>query len=87
MGLAEKLLLSKIHAKLGLDRCRHHFSFFLANCPRCTHGLYSGAAPLSHDTMAFMRSIGLVIGEVGATFLPSSMSFSQSSCYAKQKYK
>jgi len=59
VGLAEKLLLSKIHAKLGLDRC--------------THGLYSGAAPLSHDTMAFMRSIGLVIGEIyGMTENPNN---------------
>ena len=40
-----------MHSKLGLDRC--------------THGLYSGAAPLSHDTMAFMKSLGLVISEVG----------------------
>ena len=40
----------QVHSKLGLDRC--------------THGLYSGAAPLSHDTMIFMKSLGLVISEV-----------------------
>ena len=45
------MFISKVHSKLGLDRC--------------THGLYSGAAPLSHDTMAFMKSLGLVISEVG----------------------
>ena len=47
-----------MHSKLGLDRC--------------THGLYSGAAPLSHDTMAFMKSLGLVISEVAC--------FAQYSC-------
>jgi len=57
--LAEKLLLKKVHSKLGLDRC--------------THGLYSGAAPLSHDTMLFMRSLGLVISEIyGMTENPNN---------------
>jgi len=57
--MAEKLLLKKIHTKLGLDRC--------------THGLYSGAAPLSTDTMQFMRSIGLVICEIyGMTENPNN---------------
>ena len=48
--MAEKLLLKKIHTRLGLDRC--------------THGLYSGAAPLSQDTMHFFRGIGLVVCEI-----------------------
>ena len=48
--MAEKLLLRKIWEKLGLDRC--------------THGLYSGAAPLSPDTMEFMKSVGLVVSEI-----------------------
>jgi len=57
--LAEKLLLNKIHAKLGLDRC--------------THGLYSGAAPLSLETMHFMKSVGLVISEIyGMTENPNN---------------
>lgn len=49
-SMAEKLLLKKVHAKLGLDRC--------------TNGLYSGAAPLSQDTWQFMKSLGLVISEI-----------------------
>merc|ERR1711970_994500 len=57
--MAEKLLLKKIHTKLGLDRC--------------THGLYSGAAPLSPDTMQFFRSIGLVVCEIyGMTENPNN---------------
>merc|ERR1719350_2532752 len=57
--MAEKLLLKKIHTKLGLDRC--------------THGLYSGAAPLSPDTMQFFRSIGLLVCEIyGMTENPNN---------------
>jgi len=57
--MAEKLLLKKIHTKLGLDRC--------------THGLYSGAAPLSPDTMQFFRGIGLVVCEIyGMTENPNN---------------
>ena len=41
--MAEKLLLRKVWEKLGLDRC--------------THGLYSGAAPLSKDTMEFFKGL------------------------------
>jgi len=58
-GLAEKLLLRKIWEKLGLDRC--------------THGLYSGAAPLATDTMDFFKSIGLVVSEIyGMTENPNN---------------
>lgn len=49
-SIAEKLVISKIHAKLGLDRC--------------LGGLYSGAAPISTDTMQFLKSIGLVVSEI-----------------------
>jgi len=57
--MAEKLLLKKIHTKLGLDRC--------------TNGLYSGAAPLSPDTMQFFRGIGLVLCEIyGMTENPNN---------------
>jgi len=57
--MAEKLLLNKVHTKLGLDRC--------------LHGLYSGAAPLAPDTMLFMRSLGMVIGEIyGMTENPNN---------------
>lgn len=58
-NLAEKLLLKKIHAKLGLDRC--------------PHGMYSGAAPLSLETMEFMKSLGLIINEIyGMTENPNN---------------
>jgi len=48
--LVNQLLLSKIHAKLGLDRC--------------LNGLYSGSAPLSADTIQFLKSVGLVVSEI-----------------------
>merc|ERR1712032_1530417 len=55
----EKLLLKKIWQKLGLDRC--------------TGGLYSGAAPLSPDTMEFFKKIGLVVCEIyGMTENPNN---------------
>jgi len=58
-NLAEKLLLRKIWEKLGLDRC--------------TGGLYSGAAPLSHESMEFFKSIGLVVCEIyGMTENPNN---------------
>ena len=57
--VAEKLLLRKIWEKLGLDRC--------------THGLYSGAAPLATDSMQFFKSIGLVVCEIyGMTENPNN---------------
>ena len=57
--LAEKLLLRKVWEKLGLDRC--------------THGLYSGAAPISKDTMEFFKGIGLVVSEIyGMTENPNN---------------
>jgi len=57
--LAEKLLLRKVWEKLGLDRC--------------THGLYSGAAPLSKDTIQFFKEIGLVVSEIyGMTENPNN---------------
>jgi len=57
--IAEKLLLKKIWEKLGLDRC--------------THGLYSGAAPLSRDTIEFFKGIGLVVSEIyGMTENPNN---------------
>jgi len=49
-GLAEKLILGKIHAKLGLDNC--------------VGGVYSGAAPLSMESIQFMKTIGLVVNEI-----------------------
>jgi len=58
-NLANKILLQKIHAKLGLDRA--------------PNGLYSGAAPLSLETMQFMKSIGLIIDEIyGMTENPNN---------------
>ena len=44
------MMIRKIWEKLGLDRC--------------TGGLYSGAAPLSHESMEFFKSIGLVVCEI-----------------------
>ena len=54
--LAEKLLLSKIHAKLGLDRC--------------LHGMGSGAAPLSIETIEFLKSIGVIYFQLNQSFDP-----------------
>lgn len=52
-------MLRKIWEKLGLDRC--------------THGLYSGAAPLATDSMQFFKSIGLVVCEIyGMTENPNN---------------
>jgi len=47
--VAEKLL-KKVHIGLGLDRC--------------SNGLFSGAAPLSIETMHFFKSLGLIINEL-----------------------
>jgi len=49
-ALAEKLLLGKIHDKLGLDRC--------------LNAMYSGAAPLSLETIDFLKSLGIVVSEL-----------------------
>ncbi|XP_023337942.1 long-chain-fatty-acid--CoA ligase ACSBG2 [Eurytemora carolleeae] len=49
-SLAHKLVLSKIHQKLGMERC--------------LEGLYSGAAPLSTETSQFMKSLGLIVSEI-----------------------
>jgi long-chain-fatty-acid--CoA ligase ACSBG len=53
-GLAEKLILGKIQARLGLDNC--------------TGGVYSGAAPLSMESIQFMKTIGLVVNEIYGNF-------------------
>ena len=37
---------------------------------RCTGGLYSGAAPLSPDTMEFFKKIGLMVCEIYGECLP-----------------
>lgn len=51
--------MRKVWEKLGLDRC--------------THGLYSGAAPLSKDTIQFFKEIGLVVSEIyGMTENPNN---------------
>ena len=47
MVIMMMMMIRKIWEKLGLDRC--------------TGGLYSGAAPLSHESMEFFKSIGLVV--------------------------
>ena len=71
--MAEKLLLRKIWEKLGLDR--YVVCLFVKisqlkviDCFRCTGGLYSGAAPLSPDTMEFFKKIGLVVCEIYGGF-------------------
>lgn len=48
-GLAQKLVLSKIMANLGLDQCKFGFT---------------GAAPIRVDTLEFFASLGVVIKEV-----------------------
>jgi len=48
-GLADKLLLSKIHGAIGLDRCRI---------------LVSGAAPIPAATLEFFASVGLPVLEL-----------------------
>ena len=50
MMIMMMMMIRKIWEKLGLDRC--------------TGGLYSGAAPLSHESMEFFKSIGLVVCEI-----------------------
>jgi long-chain acyl-CoA synthetase len=47
-GIAEKLVLSKLRAKLGLDRCRF---------------LVSGGAPLAAEIAEFFHSVGLLVLE------------------------
>jgi len=47
--MAEKLL-KKIHTQLGFDRC--------------PNGLFSGAAPLSLETIHFFKSLGLIVNEL-----------------------
>jgi len=49
--LVQKLLLSKVHQKLGLDRAANG-------------GLYSGAAPLSIQTFQYFQSLDLPIMEL-----------------------
>ena len=53
--LAERLILKKIQARLGLDNC--------------VGGVYSGAAPLSMETIQFMKTIGLVVNEIYGEYL------------------
>jgi long-chain acyl-CoA synthetase len=48
-GLADKLVLSKIHQALGLDRCRI---------------LVSGAAPIPATTLEFFASVGMPVLEL-----------------------
>ena len=31
---------------------------------RCLNGIYSGAAPLSMDSIQFLKSIGLIVSEI-----------------------
>jgi len=57
-SLANKLVLSNIHSKLGLENC--------------LNGLYSGAAPLSADTIEFLKSLGIIVSELyGMTEIPN----------------
>ena len=62
------MMIRKIWEKLGLDRC--------------TGGLYSGAAPLSHESMEFFKSIGLVVCEIYGRKVSQSQKrvFSHKSC-------
>lgn len=48
-GLANSLVLSKIKAKLGLDKCKFGFT---------------GAAPISPEILAYYGSLGIQINEV-----------------------
>lgn len=48
-SLAKLLVLKKIHRELGLDKCRH---------------FYSGAAPITKETLDFFISIGIPLCEV-----------------------
>jgi long-chain-fatty-acid--CoA ligase ACSBG len=48
-SLAKLLVLNKIHRELGLEQCRH---------------FYSGAAPITKDTLDFFISIGIPLCEV-----------------------
>ena len=52
--LVQKLILSKVHQRMGLDRAAHP-----------SHGgLYSGAAPLSIQTFQYFQSLDLPIKEL-----------------------
>jgi len=48
-ALAKKLVLNKIHEKLGLERCT---------------GVYCGAAPLNSDTINYLKSVGILVTEM-----------------------
>mmetsp|Transcript_34213 Transcript_34213/g.84131 ORF Transcript_34213/g.84131 Transcript_34213/m.84131 type:complete len:769 (-) Transcript_34213:214-2520(-) len=48
-GLADKLVLSKVKAVLGLDKCKFGFT---------------GAAPITEDTLEYFGSLGININEV-----------------------
>ena len=63
------MMIRKIWEKLGLDRC--------------TGGLYSGAAPLSHESMEFFKSIGLVVCEIYGRKVSQSQKrmFSHKTCW------
>ena len=54
-SLADKFILKKIQGRLGLDNC--------------VGGVYSGAAPLSMETIQFMKTIGLVVNEIYGDYL------------------
>lgn len=48
-SLAKMLVLKGVHAKLGLDKCRN---------------FYSGAAPITKETLDFFVSLGIPLCEV-----------------------
>merc|ERR1719273_3117039 len=56
--LAKKLVLDKIHRRLGLDRC--------------LRGVYSGLSPVNSATVDYLKSVGLLVREIyGTTENPS----------------
>lgn len=71
-GMAEKLVLSKVKAALGLEKCKFGFT---------------GAAPISHETLKYFGQLGIQINEVygmsectGATTWSTDSAHVWSSC-------